>query len=476
LAKNHPPLNIAIIGAGFCGLLTAIHLLQADGPLVHIHIINKGSDFGRGVAYGPHTSRLLLNVPNKGMSAFPDTPGHFLDWLIDKHPAENTDREKLASQFSPRKLYGEYLDEQWQNAIKNARGDKKLTICHYKAVNVAEKGKHLQISLDGHDNIIADIVVLATGNEHPNFVSGLSPSLKNSNLYFADPWKKDCIENLKDDGDILIIGNGLTTVDTVIGLADNGFKGIINTISPHGYRLKPWEETKTPYTVPASIAGHDTQLLQLFQTFNKHRKIADSLNQSIYPLVDSLRPKIQSLWLSFNRREKQQFIENLSSFWDRVRHRLPTQMHDIVEDMRTANKLVTHNGYIISAVESVGKIDVTLNTGGWQKYLQVQRIINCSGPQTNITCSNNELLKNMAQTGMITPGPFDLGINTHPEDCSVIKASGERLANLFVIGSNLKGMLWESTAVPELRVQAQKLAAHIILQARAIKPLFQAQS
>jgi uncharacterized NAD(P)/FAD-binding protein YdhS len=82
----------------------------------------------------------------------------------------------------------------------------------------------------------------------------------------------------------------------------------------------------------------------------------------------------------------------------------------------------------------------------------------------------------MAQAGMITPGPFDLGINTYPDDCSVIKASGERLTNLFVIGSNLKGMLWESTAVPELRVQAQKLATHIIHQARAIKPLFQTQS
>ena len=472
---DHQPLNIAIIGAGFCGILTAIHLLQADGPPMHLHIINKGSTFGRGVAYDPHTSGLLLNVPNKGMSAFPDMPDHFLNWLINKTPAVAIDKEKLASEFSPRKLYGEYLDELWKNTLKSTR-DNKISIYNNKAVNVIEEGKQLRISLDSHSDLLADTVILATGNEQPDFVSGLNSALKNSSRYFADPWKNDCIENLSDEGDVLIIGNSLTMVDAVIGLAGDAFKGTINTISPHGYRLKPWRETKTPYTVPASIAGHDMQLLQLLQTFNKHRKIADSLNQSIYPLVDSLRPKIQSLWLSFDRREKQQFIENLSSFWDRIRHRLPTQMHDIIEEMRAADQLITHSGYIVSAIESGDKIDVTLNCGGWQKHLKVQRIINCSGPQTNITHSGNELLKNMAKSGMISPGPFDLGINAHPEDCSVIPATGIKFSNLFVIGSNLKGMLWESTAVPELRLQAQRLAKRILDINNEISPLFQAKA
>jgi hypothetical protein len=32
---------------------------------------------------------------------------------------------------------------------------------------------------------------------------------------------------------------------------------------------------------------------------------------------------------------------------------------------------------------------------------------------------------------------------------------------MFTLGGNLKGMLWESTAVPDLRIQTRRLALHI---------------
>jgi len=463
LKKENRHVDVAIIGAGFCGILTAIHLLRAKELQIHIHIINEGRVFGRGVAYNPHTPGLLLNVPNKGMSAFPDDPDHFVSWLVNKFPSNHTDKEKLAFEFSPRKHYGEYLDELWNEAIVNAGGD-KVSIHHKRATDVVIAGNRAQVILDDATAISADVVILATGNEHPDFIAGLDASLKDSPLYFADPWKKDCVEKLVSDDDVLIIGNGLTTVDTIIGLRENGFKGIIHTVSPHGYRLKPWQESKAPYNTPQTVNGCDTQLLQLLQNFNKHRKIAARLDQSIYPMVDSIRPNIQSLWVSFNKREQHQFLQNLSSFWDRIRHRLPTQLHYMMEDMRAGDKLFTHSGRVVSAVEFNGKIDVTLNCAGKFKYLKVQRIINCSGPQTNIAHSGNELLKNMAKSGRIAAGPLNLGIKTHPEDHSVISADGKRIPNLFVIGSNLKGTLWESTAVPELRLQAHKLACHIIGQ------------
>ncbi len=87
LANTDRPLNIAIIGGGFCGVLTAINLLQDSDRRLHIHIINKEYDVAKGVAYNPHTAGLLLNVPNMGMSAFPDIPDHFLQWLRERNPA-----------------------------------------------------------------------------------------------------------------------------------------------------------------------------------------------------------------------------------------------------------------------------------------------------------------------------------------------------------------------------------------------------
>ena len=100
------------------------------------------------------------------------------------------------------------------------------------------------------------------------------------------------------------------------------------------------------------------------------------------------------------------------------------------------------------------------------RQLTVQRIINCTGPETNITRSANELLSTLAHKGTICPGPFNLGINTDPDGC-IISADGRRKLNMFVVGGNLKGILWESTAVPELRHQAKKMALHILSEISA---------
>jgi uncharacterized NAD(P)/FAD-binding protein YdhS len=466
LAETDQPLNVAIIGGGFCGILTAINLLQDAEEYLHIHIVNSEKKIACGVAYDPHTSNLLLNVPNGNMGAFPDKPGHFLQWLTETNNIPHHEREQLAGEFSTRKIYGQYLSQLWRDELDKQGYNKRIWVYNDKAVNIIEKDDELQIITTKYPEITADIVILATGNDQPNFAAGLDLSLKTNPCYFGDPWKNHCIENVNPEDDILVIGNGLTMVDTVLGLVENGCKQTIHTISPHGYRLKPWRDAKEPYVSEEGILDNTSDLTELVSIINKHRKLADKHGQSIYPVIDSLRPKIQNLWQSFTMDEKYQFLKKLSAFWDRVRHRLPTQMHNIIEDMRSDNKLVTHKGSVLSAMPKGDKIEVILNSEGATKPLTVQRIINCTGPESNITRSSNELLSTLAKNGTICPGPFNLGINTDPDGC-VISAIGLRKPNLFVVGGNLKGILWESTAVPELRHQAKKMALHILSEINA---------
>jgi uncharacterized NAD(P)/FAD-binding protein YdhS len=57
-----------------------------------------------------------------------------------------------------------------------------------------------------------------------------------------------------------------------------------------------------------------------------------------------------------------------------------------------------------------------------------------------------------------------LGIAAETTTYKVKDQEGNTKHNLFTLGSNLKGELWESTAVNELRLQAEKLAEQLLLE------------
>ena len=453
--------NVAIVGGGFCGILTAIHLLRDKESQLHVHLINKDGTLTKGVAYNPHTASLLLNVPNGRMSAFDDVPDDYVQWLLKNYPQEKN-KTNLAAAFSSRQQYGEYLACLWAETCSRPGANKQISIYNQRADDIVEDAGLLHIHLEDNSVVKAKAIILATGNRLPRLPDGIHPYFKNSSYYFGDPWDSACVNHTNNESDILVIGNGLTMVDTVTGLVENGFKGNIYTVSPHGYRLRPSTDAKAPYTGlnPAKIA--DTSLLNLVKTLNKHRKIAEGLNQSPYPLIDALRPHSQKLWQSFSLNEKRQFTRYLRFFWDNIRHRLPVELYNLINDMRNSGQLITQKGQITAITETGCGLEVTLNCCGSLKPISVQRIINCTGPETDINQPGNELLNNLVKKGMINAGPCGIGINAQPENGRVITDRHLQQPHLFIIGGNLKGVLWESTAVPELRAQAKNIAGHLL--------------
>ena len=94
----------------------------------------------------------------------------------------------------------------------------------------------------------------------------------------------------------------------------------------------------------------------------------------------------------------------------------------------------------------------------------VGRIINCTGPETDIEKLHNSFLKNCLLKGIISQDALKLGINANTDTFQVLDAQGNTHNNVYAIGSNLKGMLWESTAVNELRFQAEKLSEDLLVK------------
>ena len=62
--------------------------------------------------------------------------------------------------------------------------------------------------------------------------------------------------------------------------------------------------------------------------------------------------------------------------------------------------------------------------------------------------------------GLIAPDAMDMGVKVD-DDHTVLTAEGERSRLLLALGPMLRGTLWETIAVPELRGQARRVAETI---------------
>src|SRR5207244_2874675 len=87
-------------------------------------------------------------------------------------------------------------------------------------------------------------------------------------------------------------------------------------------------------------------------------------------------------------------------------------------------------------------------------------------PECNYYKLKDPLVLNLLARGMIHPDPLFLGLMTAPNGAA-LNYLGQPSTNLYTLGSLRKGMLFETTAVPELRAQAEELAAELTLQVKA---------
>lgn len=128
MTSNSTP--ILIVGAGFSGTLTAVHLLRCTAQQdVSITLLDPASTPGRGLAYRSNDDNLLLNVPAGNMSAFVDEPSHFVEFCQRIDPSINV------GTFVSRRLYGRYLELCLQQAMITRPG--RLHIMQDEALGVS---------------------------------------------------------------------------------------------------------------------------------------------------------------------------------------------------------------------------------------------------------------------------------------------------------------------------------------------------
>lgn len=459
MAVNKSEKEIAIVGMGFCGLMTAIHLIRNADSKIKLHLINHEYPFAKGIAYSTQLTNHLLNVPAGNMSAFSSSPHHFLDWIFQKEPFCSIDKDILAKMYLPRKEYGNYLLEIWSDVLKNKNPLVSLNSIASKATDIETTGKKYRVHIESSKWVEADDVVLATGNDTPG-----NPKIRNdfffeSKNYFQSPWNLNAAKKINPSENILIIGNGLTMVDTVLELIENGCRGKIYSVSPNGFNILPHRHNGMVYTKLVSELKKPYEINSLFRLFRKHVAFVRQFGLSAEPVIDSVREFSQQIWLELSTIDKKRFLVHLRHLWGVARHRLPAHIYDLIQELKTENKLIILKGKLIDITESRHEIIVSFFNmkKNIEESLTVSRVINCTGPLPDISKSQNTLLKNLVMKGIIQPDVLRLGIETNLQG-AIVSTDNSVSTTIFTLGNNLRGLLWETTAVPELRVQAENLA------------------
>lgn len=442
--------------------MSLVHLARKAQTKIHITIFYKAGPLVRGTAFSTYSVEHLLNVAAKNMSAFPEQANHFVEWLSNKSDYSGLTKEEIGKLYVPRNVFGSYLEEIWNHTLSEMAQHVSYSIINSEVSSITSKGGMYELTTREGKSFDADKIIIASGNQLPRAPLHDNHPIINSPLYFPNPWDENCVTGLREHEPVLIIGTGLTMVDVVIGLTENNFNGKIICVSPKGFHILPHrvlepypdflEEIKPPY-----------ELGKLFRIFRKHIRLVKASNRSGEIVVDALRSRTQEVWQALSLPDRKKFMTHVRHLWGVARHRLPATVFERIQALIKTGKLEILAGRIISIEtgEKMAGISIKNKKNSDINTFTVQRIINCTGPESDPVRFKSKLFSQMLQDGLICCDEMQLGILAKP-DGSIIDAGGNNNKDIYVIGSLLRGTLWETTAVPELRVQAEHTAVQIL--------------
>jgi uncharacterized NAD(P)/FAD-binding protein YdhS len=444
--------KIVIIGGGLSGTLLAINLLRNnDYKPSDITVIETNSSKSLGQAYSTEEHHHLLNVAAHKMSAFQDNSNHFTNWLSgNQYPFHD-------QTYVPRKIYRRYIQDLLKQELERPSQKGKYTFIHDTAIDIAA-GEQIILLASGR-RISFDKVVLALGNYQATSLQLPDNTYQDHPGYFPSAWTPSLFRNLPADKRIFIIGTGLTMVDTVLSLQAQQHTGTITALSTHGF-LPLSHQPAMPYQLHGEDFSKVCTLLEALNIVNRHLKKARKQHIAWHAVIDAVRPYMQQIWINLPDKEKKKFMEHLRHVWGVARHRMPPECAQIIHQQLAQQKLALMAGRIKSIrLNADGAFDLVYQERGTrQQYtMTADIIINCMGPESNYTKIQDPLIVHLLAKGMIQPDALRLGINCTPEGI-VLDNQGKQSPFLFTLGPPAKGILWEITSVPEIRVAAASLA------------------
>lgn len=446
-----PQCDVAIIGGGFSGLMSAVRIATA-APGASLSVFERRSRGGPGVAYGACDGEHLLNVPAARMGAFAEKPTAFHEWLEREAPGRFG-----ASDFAPRAMFGRYLIETVRGALDASTPRPRLV--SDAVVHLERHAAGFELLLASGRTVIARGVVLAVGLPQARApwrgVGGDALAAIPRKLLVDDPWEPGALDGIPADDTVVIVGSGLTAVDVTLGLRRRGHRGKLVLVSRNGrFPLPHAASHGAPPALDFAELARSPQ--DAFRLVRRTVRDLASHDHEWHGAIDGVRPHATKVWQAWSTEQRAYFLRRLRPYWEIHRHRVPPHLLAVLDAERAAGTLELVAGGVagIAAAADAEAIDVTVKPArGALQALRAARIINCVGPAMSVAETVDPLLGSLFRSGMAVADALGLGLRSDAEG-RVLDAQHAPQRGMRLVGALRRGELWESTAVPELRVQA----------------------
>ncbi len=437
---------VTIVGGGIAGTIAAIRLIEETKDQIVIHIFDERGAFREGVGYTKESAGLLLNVPCFHMGIYPNCTDDFLNWMKEK--AIPLDAGPFT--FCDRTIFSDYVKARWGEALKLACR-KNITVLEFKRrvvdIRVGPAGIEVEDSV-GTSYTVA-FCLLATGPSPvlPEYLSGLDGSPKVARTIF-----RLIAEDVGVNERIAFVGTGLSMVDGVAILKNRGHKGPVYAFSRRG--LIPASHATSDYPVQLREVElpAERRLSKLV-----HRVKSEAKQGNWKSVMQSLRPLTPAIWSGLSELDKNRFFRHIKPYWDVHRHRMPPASDLVVRALRQRGQLKVI-GARITKVTSIGeefKIAYKERKSQLADSVTVDRIIVSSGFDCGIG-DPRHILRKLVSRKLASANKLGLGLCTD----SVGRVLDRRI---FAVGWPRLGQDFETTAIPEVRLQVE-LAIKSILR------------
>lgn len=463
-------MRILQIGAGPTGasLFNQLYFqIEKSTPTLEYVIVDNKKP-GNGTAFGTSYNSHLINLPASTMSINPNNLREFVEWRARNQffwQDGSFDEAQAWSEFPPRRLFGTYVEQQFQNTLNNAPHAEFVKTSVVCVTPIASGGKFI-VEFENRTKELFDNVVICIGHapKAPFFPS--APS----NFYHT-PYQK---LQIPINATVGIIGSRLTAIDAALALQEKGHTGKIFMISRsgklpkviakhHGYDYGQFTDyllKETNHTLDSLITIHKREIervsgntidwaaitqIQATKSKDLENEIINCANgnhlwQSV--LLASYNV-IDKLWSNLNPSEKARFMSDFYGTWMTYLAAFPAfSARKILAMMKSAQLR------ILSELKGVETTEQGFSIyHGDNSCLNVDYLIDGRGVgYGEADLKKLPLLKNMFANGAIKPHAFG-GLAINPSTFQAISNSGREVNGLYIVGDLTKGEFLATTDV-----------------------------